>query len=117
MKRAPSSIPSQPNLISSSDRALAVVLRIDDISALYRKALRTMDEGTLRSLILNAAVEALDTPGVLEEVLVSGDHMFSFMCGIWVQFLLTEVAGMRQESLRELFQGMMSGIQADRCLH
>ncbi|MCU0575102.1 MAG: hypothetical protein MUC41_19260 [Syntrophobacteraceae bacterium] len=110
-------IPSHPNLISSNDRALAVVLRLDEISVLYRKALRTMDEGSLRSLILNAAVEALDDPSVLEEVLVSGDHMFSFMCGIWIQFLLTEVAGMKKESLRELFKGMMWDMQEDRCLH
>lgn len=110
-------IPSHPNLISSSDRALEVVLRIDDISVLYRKALRTTDEGSLRNLILKAAVEALEDPSVLEEVLVSGDHMFSFMCGVWIQFLLTEVAGMKKESLRELFQGMMSEMQEDRCLH
>lgn len=109
--------PSRPNLISASDRALDVVLRIDDISALYRKALRTMDEGSLRNLILNAAAEALDDPKVLEEVLVSGDHMFSFLCGVWIQFLLTEVAGMKRESLRELFQGMMTDTREDRRLH
>ncbi|MCU0588722.1 MAG: hypothetical protein MUF52_11275 [Syntrophobacteraceae bacterium] len=110
-------IPPQPNLISACDRALSVVLRIDEISTLYRKALRTMDEGTLRSLMLNAAVEALEDPAILEEVLVSSDHMFSFMCGIWIQYLLMEVAGLKKESLRALFQGMISEIQEDRRLH
>lgn len=110
-------MPPSPNLISASDRALAVVLQIDDISALYRKALRTVDEGRLRHIILNAAAEALDDPEMLEEVLASADHMFSFMCGIWLQFLLTEVAGLKKESLRALFQGMMSEMQEDRRLH
>lgn len=108
---------SPPNLISDCDRALDVVLRIDDISALYRKALRTMDEGHLRHLILNTAVEALGDPDVMEEVLVSGEHMFSFLCGIWLQFLLTEVAGLKKEKLRALFQEMISEMQEDRRLH
>ncbi len=110
-------IASRPNLISASDRALAVVLQIDDIAVLYRKALRTMDEGRLRHVILNAAAEALNDPEMLEEVLVSGDHMFSFMCGIWLQFLLTEVAGVKKETLRALFQGMLSEMEEGRCLH
>ncbi len=109
--------PSRPNLISACDRAVSVVLRIDEMSTLYRKALRSMDEGQLRNLILNAAVEALDDPKILEEVLVSDDHMFSFLCGIWIQYLLTEVAGMKKENLRALFQEMISELQEDRCLH
>jgi hypothetical protein len=117
MKGASILDPSRPNLLSACDRALSVVLRIDEMSTLYRKALRTMDEGQLRNLILNAAVEALDDPKVLEEVLVSNDHMFSFLCGIWIQYLLTEVAGMKKENLRDLFQEMISEMQEDRCLH
>jgi len=109
--------PSRPNLLSACDRALSVVLRIDEMSSLYRKALRIMDEGHLRHLILDAAVEALDDPKVLEEVLVSNDHMFSFLCGIWIQYLLTEVAGMKKENLRDLFQEMISEMQEDRSLH
>jgi hypothetical protein len=117
MKGASILDPSRPNLLSACDRALSVVLRIDEMSTLYRKALRTMDEGQLRNLILNAAVEALDDPKVLEEVLVSNDHMFSFLCGVWIQYLLTEVAGMKKENLRDLFQEMISEMQEDRCLH
>jgi hypothetical protein len=117
MKGASILDPSRPNLLSACDRALSVVLRIDEMSTLYRKALRTMDEGQLRNLILNAAVEALDDPKVLEEVMVSNDHMFSFLCGVWIQYLLTEVAGMKKENLRDLFQDMISEMQEDRCLH
>lgn len=117
MKGASLLNPSRPNLISACDRAVSVVLRIDEMSTLYRKALRSMDEGQLRNLILNAAVEALDDPKILEEVLVSDDHMFSFLCGIWIQYLLTEVAGMKKENLRALFQEMISELQEDRCLH
>jgi hypothetical protein len=109
--------PSRPNLLSACDRALSVVSRIDEMSSLYRKALRTMDEGNLRNVILNAAVEALDDPRVQEEVLVSNDHMFTFLCGIWIQYLLTEVAGMKKEKLRDLFQEMISEMQEERCLH
>lgn len=109
--------PTAPNLISACDRALAVVLRIEEMSGLYRKALRAYGEGDLRSLILNSAVEALEDPDIQEEVLTSGDHMFSFLCGVWLQFLLTEVAGMKRQNLRALFERMILDTQEDRWLH
>jgi hypothetical protein len=109
--------PIPPNLISACDRALCVVLRIDEMSTLYRKALRTYGEGPLRSLILNAAVDALDDPNVSMEVFTSGDHMFSFLCGVWLQFLLTEVAGLKKENLRALFEKMIIEVQESKSLH
>jgi hypothetical protein len=117
LKGESSVTPIPPNLISACDRALSVVLRIDEMSILYRKGLRAYGEGHLRGLILSAATEALDDPSVQDEVFTSGDHMFSFLCGVWVQFLLTEVAGVRKENLRALFEKMIIEVQESRSLH
>jgi hypothetical protein len=109
--------PIPPNLISACDRALSVVLRIDEMSILYRKGLRAYGEGRLRGLILSAAVDALDDPNVRKEVFTSGDHTFSFLCGVWVQFLLTDVAGIRKENLRALFEKLIIEVQESKSLH
>lgn len=105
------------SVITACDRAEAIVSRSHEIDTLYRKALRYLGEGALRSQILNMATDALEDESLVEEVFCSDENMLSFFCGVWIQYLLIEIAGLRRDNLRNLAQEVFLDVLDTRYLH
>ena len=105
------------NLIEACDKAMAVVSRIQELNQLYREAVQAVGEGELRTGILELAMEALTDEQLKEEVFSSGESMLSFFCGIWIQFLLVEIAGIRKDELRALASKAFQEIHEKHALH
>ncbi len=92
------------NLIQACDKAVCIISQTREMEKLYRKALQCMGEGKLRSDIMSRATEAIEDEQLCEEVFVNNESIVSFFCGIWIQFLLIEVAGVKKEKLKALAQ-------------
>lgn len=105
------------SLIQACRQAVQIVVQAEDMERLYRKAVRSVGEGELRTGILNMATEAIEDESLREEVFVSDESMLSFFCGIWVQYLLIEIAGVQKEKLRSLAEQVFLDSQKDVSLH
>jgi hypothetical protein len=105
------------NLIEACDRAVNIISQAREIDGLYRKAIQCFGEGRLRSDVMNLAAEAIQDERLSEEVFVSNENMVSFFCGIWIQFLLVEVAGVKKDKLKTLAQKAFSGALDDKSIH
>ena len=90
------------SLIDACDKALGIVSRDRDMEQLHRRAIRSLGEGRLRSDVMNLASEAICDESLCREVFASAENMLSFFCGVWVRFLLVEVAGLKKEKLGDL---------------
>lgn len=84
---------------------------------LYHRAVQCFGEGELRTKILEMAMEAVEDESLGREVYVSDENMLSFFCGIWIQFLLVEVAGIKKENLRAMAQKVFMDFQENKSLH
>jgi len=84
---------------------------------LYRRALQYYSEGELCTQIQSSAFEALQDEDLRDEIFASGEGMLSFFCGVWIQFLLTEIAGLRGEDLRALALRVFRDFQGGQALH
>jgi hypothetical protein len=105
------------SVLTACDRAEAIVARSHEIDTLYRKGLQYLGEGTLRNQVLNMATDAFEDESLVEEVFCSNENMLSFFCGVWIQYLLTEIAGVRKDNLRNLAQEVFLDILDSRYLH
>ncbi len=105
------------NLIEACDKAMAIVSRIHELNQLYSEAVQSVGEGELRAGILELALEALRDEQLKTEVFASSESMLSFFCGIWIQFLLIEIAGIRKDELRTLAAKAFREIHAKQPLH
>lgn len=92
------------NLIEACDKAACIISQNRDIEKLYKKALQCFGEGRLRCDIMSRAAEAIEDEKLSGEVFVSNETMVSFLCGVWIQFLLVEVAGIQKEKLKIISQ-------------
>lgn len=108
---------SQLTLIEACDRASEIVCQANDMERLYRKAVRYMGHGEVRTGILNMAVEAIEDEVLRTEAFAADDGMLSFFCGIWIQFLLVEIAGIEKEKLKTLAQRVLNDIRTGKALH
>ena len=90
------------NLIEACDTAFGIITQAHEMDKLYRKAIRCLGEGNLRSGVMNLAAEAIDDEKLSQEVFLSDENMVSFLCGVWIQFLLVEVAGLKKDKLKDL---------------
>lgn len=104
-------------LIEACDKAAEIISRSAHLERLYRKAVADHGPGELRSGIMNMATEAIDDEALRDEVFLSNDNMLGFLCGVWIQYLLTEIAGIKREKLRALAQKIFMDIQHDKSLH
>lgn len=105
------------SVLAACDRAEAIVARSHEIDILYRKALQYLGEGALRNQVLSMATDAFDDESLVNEVFCSNENMLSFFCGVWIQYLLIEIAGMRKDNLRNMAQEVFLDILDSRYLH
>lgn len=105
------------NLIEACDKAMGIVSRIHELNQLYDAAVQSLGEGELRTGILELAMEALRDEQLKEEVFSNSESMLSFFCGIWIQFLLVEIAGIQKDELRALASKAFQEIHAKQALH
>jgi hypothetical protein len=99
------------------DKAREIVSRGHEMDHLYRRALQHYGEGELRAGILSLALEAIEDQNLKDEVFVNDEGMLSFFCGLWLQFLLTEIGGVKKEDLRSMALTAFKDISGPRVLH
>lgn len=105
------------NLIEGCDKAVEIVSRAQEMKQLYRQALKNFGEGELRTGILDLAVDSFQDEDVKREVFSCDESMLAFFCGIWIQFLLTEIAGVKKDKLQALARKVFREIQEKQPLH
>ncbi len=104
-------------LLEACDKATDIILQTREIEKLYRRALQCLGEGRLRCDIMSLAAEAIQDEQLSNEVLVSNESIISFLCGVWIQFLLVEVAGVKKEKLKTLAQRAFPTALGDNSVH
>lgn len=105
------------SVLTACDKAEAIVARSHEIDILYRKALQYLGEGALRSQVLDMATDAFSDEGLVKEVFCCDENMLSFFCGVWIQYLLIEIAGIRRDNLRNMAQEVFLDMVESRYLH
>jgi hypothetical protein len=105
------------NWIEACDKAREIVSAGDGMDQLYRRALRYYGEGELRTSILSLASEAIEDESLREEVFAEEEGLLSLFCGMWIHFLLTEIAGLKGEDLRTLALRVFKDFQSRYALH
>jgi hypothetical protein len=105
------------NLIEACDRAVDIISQAQEMDRLYRKAIQCLGEGRMRNDVMSLAAEAIQDESLSEEVFISDENMVSFLCGVWIQFLLVEVAGVKKDKLKTLAQKAFSGVLDENSIH
>lgn len=105
------------NLIEACDEAFGIITQTREIDKLYRKGIQCLGEGKLRTAVMNLATEAIRDDELCEEVFISNENMVSFLCGVWIQFLLVEVAGFEKEKLKILAQKALGENNSKKAIH
>lgn len=105
------------NLIQACEKAAKIVTEANEMELLYRRAVRSVGEGELRTGILNMATEAMSDEALKDEVFVSDDSILSFFCGVWLQYLLIEIAGVKKEKLQTLAERITADIRKGKSIH
>ena len=103
--------------IEACEKARAMVSSREEMAHLYHQALRCYGEGELRTGIQSFACEAIQDEDLRDEVFASEEGMLSFFCGIWIRFLLTEIAGLKAEELRSLALRVFEDYRGGHALH
>jgi len=103
--------------IEVCEKARGIVSRSPEMGHLYGRALQYYGEGELGTGILSLAFEAVQDEDLRNEVFTSEEGMLSFFCGIWIQFLLTEIAGLNGEDLRTLAMKVFKDVHGRHALH
>ena len=89
-------------LSDASRRAAEILGESEEMTDLYGEAVRRFGEGELRMEVLEIISRSLGDEKLRDEVCATDENMLSFCCGVWVQFLLTEIAGVKREKLRSM---------------
>lgn len=105
------------NLIDACDRAVAIVSHSHGMDRLYHRAVQQLGAGELRLGILDRASGALEDKDLRDEVFATDGSLLSFLCGIWIQFLLTEIAGVQKEKMHTIAEKLFSQTQDKRLFH
>jgi hypothetical protein len=103
--------------IEACEKAREIVCRSPEMGHLYGRALQYHGEGELGTGILSLAFEAVQDENLRNEVFASEEGMLSFFCGIWIQFLLTEIGGLNGEDLRTLAMKVFREVHGGHALH
>jgi hypothetical protein len=103
--------------IEACERARGMVTSGHDMDHLYRRALQYYGEGELRAGIQALAFDAIQDDVLQDEIFASEEGMLSFFCGVWIQFLLTEIAGLKGEDLRALALRVFKDFQGGHAVH
>jgi hypothetical protein len=104
-------------LIEACDQACVIVIQAQEMDRLYRKGVQSLGEGKLRNGVMDLAAEAIRDDNLREEVFISDENTVSFLCGVWIQFLLIEVAGLKRDKLKELTDKAFGENQKNGTIH
>jgi hypothetical protein len=104
-------------LIDACEKAMGIIMQASEMERLYRRAVRCVGEGQLRINIMNMATDAIEDEFLREEVFVSDESVLSFFCGIWIQFLLVDIAGMKKEKLASVAREVLADNIGSKCIH
>ncbi|MBP8646520.1 MAG: hypothetical protein KBH99_10435 [Syntrophobacteraceae bacterium] len=104
-------------LSDACDQAIRLVAQTSEMERLYQQAVASVGEGALRTGILNLAVEALEDEELQKEILTNNESLLSFFCGIWIQYLLVEIAGLTRDKLKVLAQAALVHMRGSQSLH
>ena len=104
-------------LIEACDKACGIVIQAQEMDVLYRKGLQSLGEGKLRNGVMDLATEAIQDENLRGEVFASDENVVCFLCGVWIQFLLVEVAGLKKDKLKELTRKAFRESRENRELH
>jgi hypothetical protein len=105
------------NLIEACDKAFGIITQTREIDKLYRKGIQCLGEGELRNGVMSLAADAIRDSKLSEEVFVSDESVVSFLCGVWIQFLLVEVAGVDKDKLKTLTQKAFGETTGKKLFH
>jgi hypothetical protein len=105
------------NIVQASHKAAEIVQRNPDMLKLYELAVRRFGEGELHAAVLDLMSDVVMSETRRNDVLESNESALSFCCGVWIQFLLVEIAGIKQDQLRELAQKVFQHSTPQRTLH
>ncbi|MCE5335696.1 MAG: hypothetical protein LLG06_14020 [Desulfobacteraceae bacterium] len=92
------------NIIEACDKAATVISQVESLDRLYRRGLKCLGDGRLRSGVMDLASEAIKDEKLSGEIMVSDENMVGFLCGVWVQYLLVEIAGLEKDKLHRIAQ-------------
>lgn len=104
-------------LVEACRQAAEIISQVGHIGPLYKRAVRSIGEGELRNGILDMALEAIQDESLCREVMISRENMLSFLCGVWIQYLLVEIAGVKKEKLRTLAEQIYRDNQENASFH
>lgn len=105
------------SLIEANRKAVEVLQRNREMGYLYAKAVRRYGEGELQLKILDFITQAFQQGKLEESVFSSWDSMLSLACGVWIQFLLVDVAGLQKEELNALAKKLFEEVRHQKGLH
>jgi hypothetical protein len=101
----------------ASRRAIQTLVGNQEIARLYRKAVKRFGEGDLQTGILNLVTDAIEDEALQQEIFSNDQSMLSFFCGVWIQFLLVEIAGVDKETLRALAKKIYEETYRSESIH
>ena len=92
------------HFVEASRKAVDILLHNNETARLYQLAVKRFGEGELQLTILNLVSDVMEDENLQSEIFASDASLLSFFSGIWIQFLLVEIAGMQKEKLQALAQ-------------
>jgi hypothetical protein len=106
-----------PTLIDACDKAEEIVSCGGEMCHLYRRAVRAYGKGELRTEVLSLGLDAIHDENLQDKIFINEEGMVSFFCGMWIQFLLTEIAGLKKDELRALAMKVFKDGHSRDALH
>jgi len=105
------------HFVEASRKAVDILLHNDETARLYQLAVKRFGEGELQLTILNLVSDVMEDENLQSEIFASDASLLSFFSGIWIQFLLVEIAGMQKEKLQALAQKIFEESPQGKYLH
>jgi len=105
------------NIIEACDKAAGIISQARGLNRLYRRGIRCLGDGRLRSGVMDLAAQAIKDEEISRDILLSEEKMVGFLCGIWVQFLLVEIAGVEKDRLHQIAQKAFAETVEDVSIH
>ena len=105
------------HFVEASRKAVDILLHNNETARLYQLAVKRFGEGELQLTILNLVSDVMEDENLQSEIFASDASLLSFFSGIWIQFLLVEIAGMQKEKLQALAQKIFDESPQGKYLH
>lgn len=103
--------------IMACDLALDLVTKQKEMAKLYERSLRCVGEGEVRARVLSLASDGVSKGLLKEDFFSNGENLVTFFAGLWIQYLLLEIAGIERTKLRALARKVFRDIEGEKSLH